>query len=120
MAQIDPQRGEVWFVDLKTDSTAAGTDKPERPAVVVSVDTTRATLPVRIVVPITGWDASYNEKPWHVKLLSGTAGLTKESSADCFGLRTVALDRFRKKKGTLDKGDMENVEAALKMVLSLK
>jgi mRNA interferase MazF len=120
MAAINPHRGEVWWVDLKTDSTGTGTEKPERPAIVVSTDAANA-LPVKLVVPITGWDETYRDKPWHVKLLpGGAAGLTKLSSADTLGLKTVAKDRFRKKLGRLDAEDTGRIEAALKIVLRLR
>jgi mRNA interferase MazF len=120
MAQVDPQRGEVWYVDLKTDATGTGQDKPERPAVVVSSDAAQG-LRVKIVVPITGWDESYQGKFWHVQLLKGgSASLDKTSSADTLGLRSVSINRFRRKLGQLDKEDIAKVEAALKLVLRLR
>lgn len=50
----NPHRGEIWIVDF--NPTVGSEIQKQRTAVVVSLDTI-GKLPLRIVVPITGWDA---------------------------------------------------------------
>ena len=72
-----------------------------RPAVVVN-PTAVGRLPLRIVVPVTGWQTSYAAVPWLVHLKAiGRNGLDKESAADCFQVKSVALTRFVSKLGNV-------------------
>src|SRR5690606_6557581 len=60
-----PQQGEIWVVNF--DPTRGAEIKKPRPARVVSADDI-GVLPLRIVVPITQWDASRSNLPWFVPL----------------------------------------------------
>jgi len=89
---INPLRGEIWFINF--DPQIGSETRKRRPALVVSADGF-GKLPLRIVVPITEWKAKYDQLPWFVKLdPTNTNGLTKESGADGFQVKSVALERF--------------------------
>lgn len=99
MRQVMFNRGEIWRVDL--DPVIGSETGKARPAVVIS-DEQLGRLPVRIVVPITGWSENYRRQPWMTELVPGEGGLTKHSAADALQIRTVSIQRFGDKLGTLD------------------
>ena len=77
----------------------------KRPAVVVN-PSSAGRLPLRIVVPVTGWMAQYATVPWLVYLKpSNRNGLSKDSAADCF--------RFEDKIGDVRADDIEEISAAI-------
>ena len=91
-ATPNPHRGEVW--DVCFDPTVGAEINKTRPAVVVSA-TAVGKLPLRIIVPITGWSPVYADFPWIVNLRpTRTNGLTKESGADAFQVKSVSVARF--------------------------
>ena len=60
---VDPKRGEIWRVDFEpVEGSEIGKLRP------VIGDETLGRLPVRIVVPITGWDTRYRQYPWMTEL----------------------------------------------------
>jgi mRNA interferase MazF len=70
-----PQRGEIWWIDF--NPTVGAEIQKIRTAVVVSLDSI-GKLPLRIVVPITGWDSRFAQNPWMVRIAkSGTNNLNK-------------------------------------------
>lgn len=94
-----PQQGEIWVVNF--DPTRGAEIKKPRPARVVSADDI-GVLPLRIVVPITQWDASRSNLPWFVPLTpSPTNGLKKPSGADAFQVKSVSVERFIEKLGSV-------------------
>ena len=99
MALIDPRRGEVWRVDL--EPTRGAEMQKTRPAIVLS----RAgvgRLPLRLIVPLTGWDERFAGSAWLVRVdPAAGSGLTKPSAADAFQVRGAALERFGDRLGTL-------------------
>ena len=89
---ISPQRGEVWLVCF--DPTVGAEIQKTRRAVVVSVNSV-GKLPLKIVVPVTGWDAKYETMPWIVRIPKTDSNrLSKESAADCYQIKSVSLKRF--------------------------
>ena len=107
---IDPQRGEVWWVEL--DPTRGAEIQKTRPVVVLSPhDTGRSTL--RIVAPVIGWKTHFKVLPWMVELAPDAAnGLTKPSGVDTSQLRAVDLERFGSQLGTLPDTDMALITLA--------
>ena len=106
-----PTRGEVWLI--RFDPIKGAEMGKTRPAVVVSLPSI-GRLPLRIVVPVTAWDSRYASVPWLVYLKSGVKnGLSKESAADCFQVKSVSLNRFVTKLGELRADDMEEISAAI-------
>ena len=90
-----------------------------RPAVVINEDAI-GKLPLRIVVPITEWDAKYSGYPWLVHLsASKSNGLTKESGADAFQVKSVSETRFKKRVGSLTADEVEEIAAAIALCIGL-
>jgi Growth inhibitor len=110
-----PLQGEVWWVNF--DPTVGAEIKKIRTAVVVSLDSI-GRLPLRIVVPITEWDEKYIKFPWMVHLLQCQSnGLSKESTADCFQIKSVSTDRFSKRLGSLSRKEIEEISAAIQLCI---
>ena len=112
------KHGEIWLVSL--DPTIGAEIKKARPAIIVN-DNALGKLPLKIIVPITDWKEQYSKAPWMIKLKPNNNNkLSKESSADCFQIRSIAEERCVKKIGVLDSLTMDNIRQALAMVLDLE
>lgn len=112
------QQGEVWLINL--DPTIGSEIRKTRPAVIVNDDAV-GILPLRVIVPITDWKERYQSAPWMVKLTpSSQNGLSKDSAADAFQVRSVSNQRFVKQLGSLTNSTMEEISGALSAVLSLR
>ena len=84
-----------------------------RPAVVVSSPSVGG-LPLRIVVPVTGWDAKYAAIPWLVYSKPTTRnGLSKDAAADCFQVKSVSVERFLNRLEVVRADDIEEISAAI-------
>jgi mRNA interferase MazF len=111
----NPLRGEIWWVNF--DPTVGAEITKRRTAVVISQDCI-GRLPLRIVVPITGWDSKYVTLPWMVHLNASLGnGLTKESTADTFQIKSVSINRFSSKLGKLSQGELEEICAAIQICI---
>ena len=112
---IRPRRSEIWLINL--DPTIGAELQKTRPAVVISADAV-GVLPVKLVVPLTGWSASYRGKIWLVEIepTRGT-GLDKVSAADVLQMRSVALERFVKRQGRMPAPLMDEIAAAIAAVV---
>lgn len=114
---ISMLRGEIWLVKL--DPTLGTEISKTRPAVIVN-DNAIGILPLKVIVPITDWKESFITRPWMVYLEPTTEnGLSKQSSADAFQVRSVSETRLVKQLGKLDKTTMQKIAAALAIVLSI-
>lgn len=110
-ARANPKRGELWWVDLEPTQGAEITKA--RPCLVVSADSI-GRLPLRIIVPITGWDDRYRGYSWMIPLQPDQKnGLAKPSTADAFQVRAVALQRFLKPQGVLRADQIDQIAAAI-------
>lgn len=109
------KQGEVWLVDF-APKIGHEIDK-KRPAVIVNHDS-MGILQLKVVVPVT--DASRNIQDWHIRLASTTEnGLTKDSVADCFQVKSISKDRFIGLLGKLSKKELTQVKLGLMTVLDL-
>ncbi len=107
----DPRRGEIWKVEL--DPTRGAEIAKVRPCVVINAAGV-GRLPLRIVVPITGWDEHYAAYSWMVRLDPDVInGLSKSSTADTFQIRSVSLDRFLDKLGVLTEDKTDQIASAI-------
>ncbi len=107
----NPVRAEVWLI--RFDPTKGAEIGKTRPAVVVNPPSV-GRLPLRIVVPVTGWDSRYATVPWLVHLEPRPRnGLTKESAADCFQVKSVSVARFSSKIGVVSGEEIEEISAAV-------
>jgi mRNA interferase MazF len=111
------KRGEIWLINL--DPTLGAEIQKTRPATIVSVDSV-GILPLRVIVPITGWKERYSQAPWMVRLEPNEEnGLDKVSCADAFQVRSVSTERFVRRLGELDELSLRAIEYALALVLGI-
>ncbi len=108
---INPKRGEIWQVDL--EPTKGGEIRKVRPVVVISSDA--FTLHnVRIGIPITGWKPRY---PYHRFLIkipkTSSNGLDKDSIGNILQIRSLAVERFIKKRGEIEERILQALLAGL-------
>jgi mRNA interferase MazF len=110
-----PRRGEVWLVNF--DPSIGAEIQKIRPAGVVSVDRV-ARLPLRVVVPLTDWKPQYVRYPWFVQISPDPSnGLTKDSGADAFQVKSVSEARFRRCLGTVSAHEIDAIAAAIALVV---
>jgi len=112
------KQGEVWLINL--DPTIGSEIKKTRPAIIVN-DNSLGKLPLKIIVPVTDWKDRYNIAPWMIKIEAGNKnGLIKDSSADCFQVRSVSHERFVKQIGKVSDEVMDEIKIGLSKVLSIE
>lgn len=71
-------------------------------------------LRLKIVVPITEWKPRYANFPWFVHLAPTRAnGLTKDSGADAFQVKSVSETRFLDRLGELTPGELDDIANAI-------
>jgi len=101
----------VWWIAF---NPSVGSElRKVRPAVVLNIAAV-GKLPLRIVVPITEWDPKWAGVPWILPLLpSARNGLAKDSAADCFQVKSLSLERFQSKMGSLEPIEVEEVAAGV-------
>ena len=110
-------RGEVWLINL--DPTVGSEIRKTRPVIIVN-DNDVGILPLKVIVPVTEWKERYRSAPWMVELIpSAQNGLSKNSAADAFQVRSVSNQRFVKKLGNVSTIIMAEIAEALSAVLSL-
>jgi mRNA interferase MazF len=108
-------RGEIWQINL--EPIVGAEIKKTRPAVIISSDAV-GILPLKIIVPITGWKDRYAQYPWMVSLMPDAGnGLEKHSAADGFQVRSVDQQRLVKCLGELPEGMVELIVAAVKLCI---
>jgi mRNA interferase MazF len=106
-----PVRGEVWRI--RFDPAGGDEIKKVRTAVVISENAV-GRLRLKIVVPITEWKPRYASYPWFVYLApTPTNGLTKDSGADAFQVKSVSETRFLDRLGELTPGQLDDIANAI-------
>lgn len=110
-----PLRGDIWRVDL---NPVIGSEmSKQRPVVVISSDAI-GRLPVKLVAPITGWQPHFTRNVWHVRISpTPTNGLTKLSAADVLQVRGVDTQRFVARLGQVPADTLDEIVAALALVV---
>ncbi len=107
----NPKRGEIWWVDL--EPTRGAEMRKTRPSVVLNSDRL-GRLPLRLVVPLTGWNEGYTSVVWMTRVDPAAAnGLGKPSAADAFQTRGVSLERFEDFIGVLSEATMLRITRSL-------
>ncbi len=111
-------RGEIWLINL--DPTIRAELKKTHPVVIVSSDEV-SILPLRVIVPLTDWKPRYVEAPWMVQVTPDDQnGLVKTSACDAFQMRSVSVDRFSRKLGSLGARTLRSLTLALAEVLEIE
>jgi mRNA interferase MazF len=115
---MNAERGQVWYVDLEP---VVGSEIDKCRTCVVVSNNDVGVLPLAIIVPIKGWLEKYKDNDWMVHLNPNRVnGLSKESAADTFQVRSVSKLRFRNKIGDLNPSDMAKIDVALKISLDIE
>jgi len=119
------KRGQIYFVTL--DPVQGREQAGRRPVLVVSDDIIN-DLPLVVTVAV-GTDAAHIKRsyPTNVLVKAKESGLPKDTVFLCFRLRSLDRNRFIDAKtgrvqpiGAVSGDKLEEVELALKAVLSLK
>lgn len=111
VSPVRPRRGEIWSV--RFDPSIGAEIRKLRPAIVVSVGAV-GKLPLRIVVPLTDWQPSFASLPWFTKInATNSTGLTKDSGADAFQVKSISEQRFIRKIGEVSEDQMDQIAAAI-------
>jgi mRNA interferase MazF len=106
-----PQRGEVWTIQF--DPSIGAEIRKLRPAIVANLDSI-GRLPLRIVVPLTDWQPSFQQLPWFVPISSSSSnGLIKDSGADAFQVKSISEGRFVRRIGKVTDAQMEAIASAI-------
>jgi mRNA interferase MazF len=114
----DPNRGEIWRVGF--DPTVGSEIRKSRPAVTISSDAV-GTLPIRLVVPFTGWRTHFKGNLWHVQVPpTEQNGLDKESAADALQVRSVDTARFAEKLGRMHPPRLDEIVTAVALVIEYR
>ncbi len=105
------KRGEVWWIDFA--ASIGGEVRKERPAVIVSNDAANKYLNRVQVVPLT----SSADRVYPSEALVTLRGKKQKAMAD--QLTTVSKQRVQNRVGRLSGTDMQAIERAIKLQLSL-
>src|SRR3954466_5767559 len=112
-----PKRGDIWLIDF--DPSIGAEIRKVRPTVVINLDTV-GRLPLRLVVPITDWKPQYASYPWFVELpASSTNGLTKDSGADAFQIKSVSFSRFVDRLGEITPTQLDEIAEAIALCVGV-
>jgi mRNA interferase MazF len=108
---------EIWWVNF--NPTVGSEISKKRPAIIVNSDSV-GVLPLRVVVPVTDWNERYNSADWMVKVACTTLNnLSKDSTADCFQVKSVSTSRFISKIGEIDEEVYQKIKQSLRNVFEL-
>lgn len=111
----NPCRGEVWDVDF--DPTVGAEIQKIRPAVVISIDSI-GRLPLKLVAPITNWQAKFSHNIWIVRVQPNRVnGLTKVSAVDTLQVKSVDVQRFRKQRERFTATLMAEISAVIAAII---
>jgi mRNA interferase MazF len=108
---INPQRGEVWLVDL--NPTVGQKMQKTRPVVVISTNDVDV-IALRIVIPITSWQEKFTRRLFMVKVLPTLDnGLSQESAGNVLQVRSLSNQRFIRRLGLLEENPLNELVAGL-------
>ena len=109
------KQGEIWLINL--DPAVGAEMNKTRPAVIVS-DDRLGKLPLKIIAPVTDWKEHYSIAPWMIAISpTNENGLTKESSIDCFQIRSVSKNRLIKRIGHIEYHEILRVQEGIIKVI---
>lgn len=113
-----PKRGEIWLINF--DPTKGSEIEKTRPAIVVSSDYI-GRLPIKVVVPITGWRSEFAHDYWHIKIEPNSRNnLNKISAIDTLQVRGLDIMRFMKKIGHVTIDELNEITGAIGAVIEYK
>jgi mRNA interferase MazF len=105
------QRGDIWTI--RFDPSEGDEIQKIRPAVVMTA-AGAGKMRLHIVVPITGWQLQFSRYFWTVKLASDKQnGLSKDSAADAFQVKSLSVNRFQRKLGRVTEEQLKEISTAI-------
>ncbi len=111
MAPINPQRGQVWRVQL---DPVRGSEQGKTRPVVVLTEPPVGRASVRLCAPIMNALPVHGSLFWCVSLVpDAQSGLTKDSTADAAQARALDLVRFEAPLGEVGADELDAITAAL-------
>jgi mRNA interferase MazF len=109
--------GEIYWVNL--DPAIGDEIKKKRPVVVLNGGHEKH-LRFTIVVPITAWNANWENNPFFVSLNPDSKnGLQKRSAVDCYQIRAISHDRFMDKIGEISRDEIDLVKTSVSLILDI-
>jgi mRNA interferase MazF len=112
---VRPARGEIWMADL--DPARGHEQAGRRPVLVVSEDAyNRGPAELAIVLPLT---SRLRSVAIHVVVRPPEGGLKVASRILCDAVRSLSLERFGPRLGSLAPATMEAVEEKLRILMRL-
>lgn len=90
----------VWLANL--DPIVGSEQGNTRPVIIISKSTLKSLLPVVNVIPVTSRKANRRVYPNEAVLPANAGGLSLESIALCYQIRTLDKRRLARKLGTLE------------------
>ena len=109
-------RGEIWWANLSP--TQGSEQSGVRPVLIVQMDRANAASPHTIVAPLTT-KIRHKTLRSHVPLTACEGGTTQDAVILCEQLRVIDKGRLRTRMGALSSDRMDEVDAALKVILDL-
>ncbi len=71
-------------------------------------------VPLQIVVPLTDWKPHYANASWLIPIPASAAnGLSKDSAADAFQVKSVSEKRFVKHLGEVTSQQLDDIASAI-------
>jgi mRNA interferase MazF len=73
-------------------------------------------LPLRIVVPLTDWQPTFRQFPWFTPVpATPQNGLTKDSGADVFQVKSVSNTRLIRRLGSISDQQAYEIASAISL-----
>jgi len=112
------KQSEIWLVNL--DPTIGTEIDKTRPCLVIG-DDAMDRLKSKTVLPITGWNAMYDQVPWMVRCdPTPVNSLSKSSAIDAFQIRNLSTKLFIKRIGVIDENLLFKVHSVVAKTLSVR
>lgn len=109
-----PLPGEVWYAEL---GPVRGHEQDGVRPVLVMSTLDDAPFPVLLVIPTT---SRYRAVPLHVPILPPEGGLRVPSVFLCEQMRSLSLERFDRRLGTVGRATMDQVFAVLHILMEMR
>ncbi len=111
------ERGQLWWAELGNPTGSEPGFK--RPVLVIQSDSfNRSRINTVIVLALTS-NMRLMNAPGNVTISTAKSGLSKDSVANVSQLLTVNKDCLTESIGKLDKSTMQEVDAGIRLVLSI-
>jgi len=105
----------VWWV--KPGKAAGAELQKKRPYVVISADC-MGNVSVKIAVPLKTWQDRFTTWPWVVRMEPTVAnGLTRAEAADVMQIKSLDSGKFLNRQGRLTADEIDEIAAALVIVV---